>query len=74
MIITDDLTWVWVVNIQFISSAYLGVDLTKSELSKTDTIISEIVMQVCHVSLLLLQVSPVNFINFRKERRQLLIF
>jgi hypothetical protein len=30
--------------------------------------------RTCHVSLLLLQASPLNFINFPKERRHLLIF
>jgi hypothetical protein len=74
MTITDDLTWGWVVYVWFISSAYLCVDLTKSELGKTDNLISELVMQACHVILLLLQVSPLNFINFPKERWQLLIF
>jgi hypothetical protein len=44
MTITDDHTWGWVVYFWFISSAYLGVELTKSELGKTDALISGLVM------------------------------
>jgi len=44
MTITDDLTCRWVVYVWFISSAYLGVELTKSEHRKTDTLISGPVM------------------------------